>query len=197
MRLLPGTQTRRADRNRHAHLVSTPRANGRVLELWKSRERPFDGFSAALRGRGGLHSRAVGQCAQAQSPRRAAFDQDNKDTKSPGWFTPLGEFYAEMTPRIAGATARVMKSVLSPGPDSISPGTAGEAMNSIRGELERRQSQRIADRAAAAAAKRYRESEAEEGRMLHGANVAAKRAAIAGRPVLTDGFRMDLCINLV
>ena len=138
-----------------------------------------------------------GNARKRKSPRRAAFDQDNKDTKSPGWFTPLGEFYAEMTPRIAGATARVMKSVLSPGPDSISPGTAGEAMNSIRGELERRQSQRIADRAAAAAAKRYRESEAEEGRMLHGANVAAKRAAIAGRPVTRDGFRMDLCMNRV
>ncbi len=33
--------------------------------------------------------------------------------------------------------------------------------------------------------------------MLHGANVAAKRAAIAGRPVLTDGFRMELCMNRV
>ena len=90
-----------------------------------------------------------------------------------------------------------MKSVLSPMPESISPGTAGEAMNGIRGKLERRQSRRIEDRAAAAAAKRCREREEEESRMLKGARVAARRTAVAGRDVSSDGFCMDVCMNRV
>jgi len=54
-------------------LCPRPRANGRVLDLWKSRKRAFDGFSAASQGRGALRSRAVRQRAQAEDVPPARF----------------------------------------------------------------------------------------------------------------------------
>ena len=69
------------------------------------------------------------------------------------WFYDTVPLHAEMTPGIAKATHRVLRSALSPKEGAMSPDTCMNALEAVKGTLQLRRSERIKKAVAVAKAK--------------------------------------------
>ena len=108
------------------------------------------------------------------------------------WFYSTVPLHEEMTPGIAKATDRMLRSALSPKEGAASPATCMEALESIEGTLKLRRSERIKKAVAVAKAKAEAEQAAcEAAKTRAGQKRRAFRARVGSRGPKFARFVVD------
>ena len=108
------------------------------------------------------------------------------------WFYDTVPLHTEMTPAIAKATHRVLRSALSPKEGAMSPETCMDALQSIEGTLKLRRSERIKKAEAVAKARAEAEKAASEAAKTRaGQKRRAFRARVGSRGPKFARFVVD------
>ena len=108
------------------------------------------------------------------------------------WFYDTVPLHNEMTPGIAKATHRVLRSALSPKEGAMSPETCMDALQSIEGTLQLRRSERIKKAVAVAKARAEAEKAASEAAKTRaGQKRRAFRARVGSRGPKFARFVVD------
>ena len=108
------------------------------------------------------------------------------------WFCDTVPLHTEMTPGIAKATHRVLRSALSPKEGAISPDTCMNALEAVKGTLQLRRSERIKKAEAVAKARAEAEKAASEAAKTRaGQKRRAFRARVGSRGPKFARFVVD------
>ena len=108
------------------------------------------------------------------------------------WFYDTVPLHAEMTPGIAKATHRVLRSALSPKEGAMSPDTCMNALEAVKGTLQLRRSERIKKAVAVAKARAEAEKAASEAAKTRaGQKRRAFRARVGSRGPKFARFVVD------
>ena len=132
-------------------------------------------------------------CDPAPQPSLADLVMRHSGKKHPvQWFYSTVSLHEEMTPAIAKATDRVLRSALSPKEGAASPGTCMEILESIEGTLKLRRSERIKKAEAVAKARAEAEKAASEAAKTRaGQKRRAFRARVGSRGPKFARFVVD------